>query len=235
MSKRQKHSNCDATDVRVPRITVIQQPPGSGKTYGMVNDYLCTAAEQGYRWVFVVTKPHSAKEVVRREIDDQFTRLCATKNARIVKQNIFQKCYIIDVEFNADCIVRFFVATGDSFLWPQWIQTEGGPNNLFEKICLQIAESGPAPINRFKGTTGHVGEQTLLCIDEATKFDVPYYDAFMKIVRERRCDVVVTGDILHSIETSDSHLPRVPPFEGKMRVPRRYRQLLSLPTSWPPV
>lgn len=210
MSKRQKLAQLgDHGALRVPRITVIQQPPGSGKTYGMVNNHLCTAAEQGYRWVFVLTKPHSAKEVVRREIDEQFARMCETKNAHIVKQHYFQKCHIIEVRFDEDCIVRFFIATGDSFLWPQWKQTEGGPNDLFQKVCVQIAESGPASIYKFKGASGHVSERALVCIDEATKFDVWYYDTFMRIAKDRKCDVVVAGDIMQSIETSDNLLTRM--------------------------
>jgi len=224
MAKRQKTGDCVGTcqeSPRVPLITVIQQPPGSGKTYGMVHDYLCTAPERGYRWVFVVTKPHSAKEVVRREIDDQFTQLCERTSATITEQIYYNKCHIIEVAFDDQTTVRYFVSTGDSFLWPQWVQTTGGPSDIFEKMCRQIADNGTSPIFRFKGARGHISDQALVCIDEATKFDAPYYDTFMRLVGDRKCDLVVTGDMLQSIEYDDSLLARMmktSSIPGRLRV-----------------
>jgi len=189
-------------------ITVFQDPPGSGKTYRLVRDYLLRAGELGYDNVFVVTKPHSAKEVVRKELIEQIEEA----GGRItLTEHIHNNAFIMNVVLpNVDGLeptpVTIFIATGDSFLYSQWRIRTGPQTDMFDRMCHQISEDGPKYITMFKGKNARVNERSLVCIDEATKFDSRYTDTFLKVARVTECDIVVTGDILQSIEFEDNLL-----------------------------
>lgn len=213
MAKRDRDAVVDAR----PVVHVMQDPPGSGKTYRVVHEYLLRAPELQYEYVFVVTKPHSAKEVVRRELDAQIDQLC-TRGGRVLQRDYINKCHIVDLAFADDERVRYFIATGDSFLYAQWKITSGGPHNTYERMCHQIAEGHIRPLHKFKQRRASLGTRALLCVDEATKFDVQYYEAFMHLVTTSKCDMVVTGDVLQSIESNENLLTRLRQSESTVDV-----------------
>jgi len=190
------------------KITVLQDPPGSGKTYNIVTMPLCPKLYPEYtRYdTFVyITKPHSAKEVVHTEFMEQLNNI---SHVRVLREEEKDNGYLKKLDVDGREVLVFFI-TGDS-LFCKLGDRSKSELDMYEGICRTICEEGPRMGDRggiaLKGQAVHLCAKTLICMDEATKFTRPYAKALGCIVFACNSDAIVAGDCLQSIETKDNVL-----------------------------
>ena len=185
------------------KLIIEQKPPGSGKTYGMVERIL-NPQEDHYDNYLILTKPHSAKEVIRREFEDQLK----DRNIELVREPWDENNkygYLFSLNGKEKLVI---LATGDSFIY-RIGQTNKAYLDMFAGICNMIKERGPTKLGRrgecsFAGTSTKVDARTLLICDEATKFAVHYASAIGQIMFHCNTDAYIIGDILQSIEYQEN-------------------------------
>jgi len=207
-------------ELRAPRhpvaantLTILQDPPGSGKTWQLVNLALNPAAFPEFAHFdtyLYLTKLHSAKRVVAKELEENARRY----GHAIVDRADTGKAllYTIDV---AGRRVQVICATIDSFIWrlqnPSGAAAPARPPacafDVFVRTCLGIAAAGVGPLSRagsvpFQGRAVSIGPKTLVCCDEATKPRAEYARALLRIAATANCSLVVAGDRLQSIESA---------------------------------
>lgn len=196
-------------------LYVNQDPPGSGKTYNIINKALLPDAEDNgymnYTTFLYLTKTHSAKEVVHKEFIEQME-----KNTSIIEKISYEdpnKSYQYNIKWKEGDRkgdeALFIFATGDSFLYAL-----GKPDtevfDMFKGICKTIEYTGPNTSKSggvsFKGRRIRLNINTLILIDEATKFEEFYMQAFSSIMMYCNADAVIVGDKLQSIEFENNVL-----------------------------
>lgn len=192
--------------IRPCSLSVLQYPPGSGKTFKMVQNILrpdlCPNFNQ-YDTFIILTKPHSAKEVVKSEFESQLKNN-VQDNIEVGEHN---KGYWYRLRIQ-DRDILIILATGDSFIY-----SVGEKRNYyldyFKDICKTIEEKGPSKLSKngfttFKGLGICINAKTLICIDEATKFQDYYANALGKLMFYCNADSIIIGDLLQSIEHEHS-------------------------------
>ena len=206
------------------KFYVFQDPPGSGKTYRLVRRCLApwTVENHGhdfshYNTFFFCAKPHSAKEVIYAEFRAQLKRLEQAGEIDVIKHSEQQKAYKCTFRRTRDdCLVETFFATVDSFVWALGSKNERRSlhSNPFVRICDNLAFDGPSAVNLFNGSVNFKGQctsisaRTLICWDEATKLEIRYLRALLRIILECNADAAVSGDLLQSIEVEHNSFER---------------------------
>ena len=199
----------------VPTIHAWQYPPGSGKTYRIIRDVIL-AGEDEFRahYIFVVlTKPHSAKEVIKKEFEEQ---LRAVGDAEIVARSTpseekMYKSYWFSVRTTrGPKPVLVIMATMDSFVYNLSPGTDDTVLDHFEGLAKTIADQGPrvGRENRvyFKGKSFLLGANCLIVVDEATKLSVPYLGALQRLAFVCKADALCVGDQMQSVEMNHNIL-----------------------------
>jgi len=201
----------------VCRLTVLQDPPGSGKTYRLVRDCLLGLGPNAglyahYKLIFVLTKPHSAKEVVLKEFEEQLKEAEANAIVRYVSRDRSKDGKIVRYAFSrAGKAVEVFFATVDCFVYhlaPKHVERESG--DMFKNLAKAIKKAGPEVSGdgngKFRGHDVCFNARALVCWDEATKLERHYLQALAKIMTTCSTDAVLAGDVMQSIEHSDNSL-----------------------------
>lgn len=206
-------------EVAVPtqsRLTVAQDPHGSGKTYRLTRMMIHADADVDhryrlYRTFIVVTKPHSAKDVVYAEFmkhlrDSQ----CEIREVREDRQYV--------VKFTrpggADVIMAIF-GTADSLMWGLADNKVRG-TDAFINLVRTIHEHGPTKLVGPKGRMRNYGceqpqinPKTLLITDEATMLPEAYAGAFATLMHTCNVDVHLAGDVQQSTSFEKNLMTRV--------------------------
>ena len=186
-------------------LTVHQKGAGNGKTYGIWKSIVSNLDKEQF---IVVTKQHSAKTVIRKELDDQAERgeyhieenmndinICEKQRKYVVKyahKHSHRKCTVI-------------IATIDSFVY-NLTHTNHIGSDFFNDVLKTIANNGCTKVNESSGTMAYAGEQiklnkkTEVWIDETQDLSFDYYRAIVKMMWETKVDVVVVGDKLQSLQ-----------------------------------
>lgn len=192
---------------RTCSLIVQQKPVGAGKTYGMVERIINPQKHpkfNHYENFFILLKPHSAKDVVRRELEEQLDSNNISYESGEENKGFW---FTIEVEGKQKLII---LATGDSFIY-----RIGDKHNqyldMFKGICKMIETKGPSKLGEkgsldFKGCTTKIDAKTLIICDEATKFDCHYAYALGQIMFWCMSDCYIIGDILQSIEMENNML-----------------------------
>ena len=221
------------TPYRSCRLFLQQKPAGSGKTFGMVDRILNPSEHpkfNHYDTFIILTKPHSAKDVVRREFEEQLE-----KNKMKYDSGEENKAFWFLVQI-ANKQKLIILATGDSFMY-RLGEKHNEYLDMFEGICKMIETKGPTKLGErgyvyFKGHSFNLNAQTLIICDEATKFDCHYADALGQIMFFCMADAYIIGDKLQSIEfdknmltyliDTDDPFPHVEKIVEKDNVIRRF-------------
>ena len=202
------------------RLTAIQDPPGSGKTHRLIRRCVL-ALDDGefdhYQHVFVLTKPHSAKEVVYREFQAQLRVARDSGAVELLESHSSAdgKGYrhVLRRRNGAEVTVHF--STVDALMCSLAPRGGGGAPpcaNLFEGFARSIAQLGPRIVDpatgraRFRGCDVAYDARALICWDEATKLDRHYLHALAKVMAVCGADAVLAGDVMQSIESADNSL-----------------------------
>ena len=189
-----------------PTLTLHQKPAGSGKTYGLIlkiiKSYEPDAEFSKYGIFIILTKPHSAKDVVRREMEEQL-RGYSIDYEQGDQNNA--PWFLLHLEGKEKLII---LATGDSFVCSMGEKSSEG-FDLFEGICKMILTNGPTKLKQngtasFKGHRPKINAQSLIVVDEATKFRSFYAEAICKIMTSCLCDAYIIADKIQSVEHEHS-------------------------------
>jgi hypothetical protein len=185
-------------------LTVQQKGAGNGKTYGIWKSISTNLDKELF---IIVTKQHTAKDVIKIELDEQATRgeyhikhmdniSCSVKG----KQHIIQYTHN---KSNRKCVV--IIGTIDSFTY-SLSSYLGNSTNFFKGLLENIHQNGCDKVNEFSGDTYYAGlklklnKHTQLWIDETQDLPIEYSRAIIKLMLETKIDVVIVGDKLQSLE-----------------------------------
>jgi len=184
-------------------VRVWQYPPGSGKTYRVVNGVI--TGGKGFETldtVLLLTKPHSAKEVIKEEFEERLKEN-GIHNFDYGEKN---KAYWYKFEVNGRSRT-VILATMDSFIYPLVKNGEADTSVMdqFEALCKTISNKGPTTGKRgeitFKNQSIKLNGTCLIVVDEATKLSPFYLDALVRITFTCNANAIVVGDKMQSIES----------------------------------
>lgn len=182
-------------------LFIKQQGAGNGKTYGIIQ--MLESEELAHYNTFIfVTKQHSAKTIIKNELEHQVEngRLNDISEITIEDNN---KKYIINYRNEkTGKDTRIIIATIDSLM-----SNIGNKNHTFYDRFQGIIDSIiEGHINttkdgmvKFAGVNPKLNKETLLVIDEAQDLTVNYAQAIVNIMRNKYIDAYIVGDKLQSI------------------------------------
>ena len=195
-------------------LTVAQDPHGSGKTYRLTRmmihtdlaEYQCYGA---YSTFIVVTKPHSAKEVVYAEF------LFHLQRAGIeYDEHVDNNKYIVKFARPSGDNIMCIFGTADSLMY-NLCENKMRGTDLFINLVKTIHKHGPTKLQGPKGRFRYAGQQprlnkkTLVITDEATMLPESYADAFATMMLQCHVDVHLAGDVQQSTYFEHNLLTRV--------------------------
>lgn len=181
-------------------IFVRQQGAGNGKTYGIIQ-LLNSENFEHYDVFIFLTKQHSAKHIIKCEIDNQKQR-GELPNIKIVnyeektKKHVFT---IFNIKTKKKC--KIIIGTFDSFIY-SLANTKIEGVDKFVKMTKTIIDeelkcSDKGNVNYVDGIK--LNKKLLLIGDEMQDLHENYVKAVIKITRERYVDFYAVGDKLQSI------------------------------------
>lgn len=236
MTKWKRHvisEEMDIDDFKRPiqsTLTVQQDPPGSGKTYNLTRMMIHTDLPQynhcaAYSTFIVLTKIHSAKEVVFTEFISQLEEAGIESDTRTSPD---EKKYIVNFKRPTGAEIMCIFGTVDSLLYNMAYEDKRiKGTDMFVRLVKTINEFGPTKLQGPKGRADYAREQprmnkkTLLVTDEATMVPASYVDAFATLMGQCHVDVHLAGDVQQSTGEKDNMLTRVVSEynEGKVDLP----------------
>lgn len=182
-------------------LYIKQQGAGNGKTYGLIQK-LEDPEFKHYKCFIVVTKQHSAKSIIKAELDNQIENK-QLNNIRIIKSKEVRKKYIITYEnllTNNTC--NLIIATIDSLMFQLGDKNKSGPD-LFAAYVNSIIdgyiERANAKVIKIGGVQVKLNKNICLIIDETQDLAINYAKAMVQIMRNKYVDLYVVGDKLQSL------------------------------------
>ena len=174
-------------DVIRCKLYVYQQGAGNGKTYGIWKSICENEDKKTY---IIVTKQHSAKNVIYEELNDQAKRnLYHIENLTEKTEENTVKHYVVKYthkKSKRECIV--IIGTIDSLIY-NLSSGDGNSSNMFENILSNITKNGPTKVTqfgymKFGGQYIFLNKQCEIWIDEVQETD---FKGFVhKLVQGRR-------------------------------------------------
>jgi hypothetical protein len=184
-------------------VYIKQQGAGNGKTYGVVQLIQDPAFAHVNTFIYL-TKQHSAKAVIKSEIEDQSRRGLLNQVEGLSEATLDNKKYVITFQ-HAGVDKKIVIATFDAFVYALGDKTVKGID-MFRKMVQSIVddEIRCASNGCFKlSGAGYVrlSKQLLLIGDEMQDLDMSYARALLKVSREKYVDLYAVGDRLQSISS----------------------------------
>lgn len=201
-----------------PTLTLHQKGAGNGKTFGI---WESIALNQDKELYIIVTKQHTAKEVIKTELDEQAKRneFHIIDNMPLFKHNKYNKQLIVEYQHkksNRKCCV--IIGTVDSLIYNL---TNNNKTNVdfFEGLIETINSSSVCnKVNketgmfRYAGRSLKLNKKTELWIDEVQDLHSKYFQAILKLMLTTKVDVVAVGDKLQSLEYENNFMTNVENF-----------------------
>lgn len=186
------------------RLTIHQKGAGNGKTFGIWKS-ICENTDKNT--FIILTKQHSAKDVIRDELLSQQTNnifhienMTAYDYIKKGKHHVIKYTHKVSQKV---CVV--IIGTIDSYIYNVVKPTESIATNMFTNMLKNIInmEKGNK-INdngtiSFGGETVKLNRTTEIWIDEAQDLHVTYLYAFTKIMLQTGMSVQIVGDLLQSL------------------------------------
>ena len=195
------------------KLIVHQKGAGNGKTYGIWESIATNLDKELF---IIVTKQHSAKDVIKRELDSQADRREYHINyLSDVHKDERNRKHIVKYKHkrsSRECIV--IIGTIDSLMY-NLAENAFSNSNFFQGLLETIEEYGTTKVNQesgiftYAGETLHLDKKAELWIDEAQDLDDKYFKAVTRLILETKIDVVIVGDKLQSLEHRDNFMTRV--------------------------
>lgn len=215
-------------DVRAPlqsTVSLRNDPPGSGKTYGLTRQLIFTEREEYkhfaiYRVFIVVTKPHSAKEVVYVE----FMTHLRSSGLPIISTEMVNNKYVVKYTRGDGETVMCIFGTADSLMYNLAENRMSGTDHFID-LVRTIHTHGPTKLQGPNGRFSYAGEsptlnaRTMILVDEAAMFPEAYADAFATLADVCHADIHFAGDVQQSTSFENNLMTRVLR-EGSATFPR---------------
>jgi|SaaInlV_150m_DNA_3_1039698.scaffolds.fasta_scaffold01374_2 hypothetical protein len=197
----------DDDAVGTSKLTVHQQGAGNGKTYGIWKEIATNTDKETF---LIITKQHSAKTVIYKELCDQIGRseehilnIIDKLEENTTKHYVIKYTHKISKKVNI-----VIIGTADSFLYNVGnVSNNGG--DMFLNLLKNIIKNGPEKVNEygfmnFGGQSVRINKSCEIWIDEAQDLPQEYLYAFTRLMRETLCDIHIVGDKLQSLEHEDN-------------------------------
>ena len=199
-------------------LGVYQQGAGNGKTYGIWKSITENKDRKTY---IIVTKLHSAKNVIYEELKDQTLRYHDTEGREAYHiDNIVEdsecnteKHFVIKYTHKRskkECTV--IIGTIDSFCYNLSHSNAKGAD-YFKGIVDNIKENGATKINNgymnFGSQSIQLSKESEIWIDEVQDLPENYLHAMIKLIYETGCYMNVVGDKLQSLEFKNNFLTEI--------------------------
>lgn len=193
------------------KLTFLQKGAGNGKTYTIWESISLNFDKEVY---VLLVKQHSAKEVIKAELDDQAERneFHIVNNIENIEHETYGRQYIANYRHkhsNRSCTV--VIGTIDSFIFAL-SSTSTTNTNFFNGLLENISLNGCDKLNNSAGSIRYGGrhlklnKHTQIWIDETQDLPEIYLQAFIKLILSTKIDVVVVGDKLQSLEFADNFM-----------------------------
>jgi hypothetical protein len=185
-------------------VYIKQQGAGNGKTYGVVQLIQDPAFAHVNTFIYL-TKQHSAKAVIKSEIEDQSRRGLLNHVEGLSEATLANKKYLITFRHNG-LDKKIIIATFDAFVYALGNRNVKGLD-MFRKMVQSIIDDEIRCSSngnfRLSGIDGYLrlSKQLLLIGDEMQDLDMSYARALLKVSRERYVDLYAVGDRLQSISS----------------------------------
>lgn len=182
-------------------LFIKQQGAGNGKTYGIIQ-MLESDNMLHYEYLIYVTKQHSAKYVIKTELDNQIknNQLKYIKNVNVKEDN---RKYIItyyNTKINKEC--QLIIATIDSFMYAIGNKKSSG-YEMFPSIVNSIIDdyikTDKSGKIKYAGIDPKLNKEILLVLDEAQDLESNYAKAIIQIMKNKYIDSYIVGDKIQSI------------------------------------
>jgi hypothetical protein len=202
----------DETNVIKPTLKVYQQGAGNGKTFGIWKNISNNEDKETY---VIVTKQHSAKNVIYEELIDQTNRKeYHIENLTDKIEHNLHKHYCIKYthkQSNRKCVV--LIGTIDSYCY-NLSGCNNNSQNFFQGILSNINKYGPTKVSQyghmnFAGQHIFINKKCEIWIDEVQDLPISYLYAFTRLMLETNCDVNVVGDKVQSLEYAQNFLTEI--------------------------
>lgn len=186
-------------------LTVKQKGAGNGKTYGIWESISNNKDKEVF---IIVTKQHSAKFVIFRELNEQAKReeYHIINNMDDIDKEEKSRKYIVNYKHkhsNRECVV--IIGTIDSLIF-NLCDNKYSNSDFFEGLLKTVKDYGITKVNKSKGSFKYAGKslnlnkKTELWIDEAQDLKRSYFISIIKLILETKIDIVIVGDKLQSLE-----------------------------------
>ena len=202
----------DNTNIIKAILKIYQQGAGNGKTYGIWKNICENEDKDTY---IIVTKQHSAKNVIYEELIDQTNRE-EYHIENLTKKEEFNthKHYAIKYthkKSKREC--KVLIGTIDSYCY-NLSETDEKSQNFFEGILNNIDKNGltkvtPYGFMNFAGQAIFINRKSEIWIDEVQDLPISYLYAFTRLMLETQCDVNIVGDKLQTLEYEKNFLTEI--------------------------
>lgn len=187
------------------KLIVQQKGAGNGKTFGI---WKSIAHNHDKELFIIVTKQHSAKTVIMKELNEQAERneYHIVNNMSEREKNENARKYIIKYKHNhseRNCTV--IISTIDALMF-NLSENKATNSNYFEGLLESIIDYGVGKVNSSTGSFTYAGQtlcldkKTELWIDEAQDLHEKYFEAIVKLMLATKIDTIIVGDKLQSLE-----------------------------------
>lgn len=209
--KEEDHISC--------KMIVHQKGAGNGKTFSIWKSICENTDKTQY---IIVTKQHSAKNVILEELLDQQNREeYHINNMTKYSDNLDEepKQYVIKYTHkitNRECLV--IIGTIDSFTYNLG-DSPGDGSDIFTSILNNIIKYGPSKMSsngciRYAGESIYINKGTEIWIDEVQDLNTSYLYSMVRLMKDTYCDINIVGDKLQSLQYKVNFLSTVMNGEG---------------------
>lgn len=180
-----------------------QRGAGCGKTYESIQ-LLKSNKFKNKKWFIYLTKVHSAKDVIAKELNDQYKRgdLENIKIVSIKLDDTKQHKYSFKNEYT-NVNGNIIIGTIDSFVYAIANKKSAGSGDYFNDLLINIKNNNTNIGNDGSTTYSkkhlYLNKDCIIIIDEAQDLGPEYIKSFDCIVSTTGIDVYVIGDILQSL------------------------------------
>lgn len=190
-------------------LTIHQKGAGNGKTYGIWESICKNNDKETY---IIVTKQHTAKEVIYQELKDQSERReeHVIENISDKLEENTEKHYVIKyihTKSGKKCIV--IIATIDSFCY-NLTKSDNTTDDFFKGLLTSITLKGCNKLHegfmKYASQYIRLNKKSELWIDEVQDLSIEYLNAMTRIMLETSIDINVVGDELQSLEYEHNFL-----------------------------
>ena len=190
-------------------LTVHQEGAGNGKTYGIWKSILLDSIHKTF---IIITKQHTAKNVIYQELLDQVQRKEKhTFDVIELSEYNTEKHYVIKYKkYNQEYMV--IIGTIDSFFF-NLVSVDMNSSNIFKSILKEIKLNGCKKMMdgkiKYAQQIIKLNQYTQLWIDEVQDLEPDYLLALYTIIKETNINVHVVGDILQSLEYENNFMTNI--------------------------